>query len=128
MNLTLDYPATTDRTTSPAIPGMTGVWWAVASRFFLHGLVISTWVSRIPAIKTALHLSDGVFGFTLLGTAIGSVLGIPAAGWTVSRYGSRSVSIWTCYGLCLALIPLVLAFNAPTLFAALFLFGAMAGS
>jgi len=50
------------------------------------------------------------------------------SGWVVTRYGSRSAAIWTSIGLTLALIPLVFAFNAPTLFVAMFFLGAMAGS
>lgn len=103
-------------------------WWAVMARFLIHGLVISTWVSRIPFIKAGLHLGDGLFGFTLLGMAIGSVIGIPVCGWVVTRYGSRRACTWTSIGLCLTLVLPGFAFNAPTLFAALFVFGAMAGS
>jgi MFS family permease len=103
-------------------------WWAVAARFLIHGLVISTWVSRIPFVKAALHLSDGALGFSLLGTAIGSVLGIPVCGWFVARYGSRLACIATSIGLCLSLALPAFAFSAFTLFAALFIFGAMAGS
>jgi MFS family permease len=103
-------------------------WWAVMARFLIHGLVISTWVSRIPFIKAGLRLNDGVFGFTLLGMAIGSVIGIPVCGWVVTRYGSRRACTWTSIGLCLSLILPGFAVNAITLFAALFVFGAMAGS
>ena len=103
-------------------------WWAVAARFLIHGLVISTWVSRIPFVKGTLHLSDGAFGFALLGTAIGSVLGIPVCGWFVARYGSRRACIITSLGLCLSLLLPAFAFSRFTLFAALFVFGSMAGS
>src|SRR4051794_19086723 len=81
----------------------TAIWWAVVARFLIHGLVVSTWVSRIPAIKASLRLSDGVLGLALLGTAIGSLAAIPACGWLVSKAGSRSSSIWTSIGFCLAL-------------------------
>lgn len=113
---------------APTGESLSRAWWAVVARFLIHGLVISTWISRIPSIKASLHLNDGVFGLTLLGSAIGSVIGIPLCGWVVTRYGSRSAAMWTSIGLCLALVPPAFAFNAVTLFAALFLFGAMAGS
>jgi MFS family permease len=103
-------------------------WWAVVARFLIHGLAISTWVSRIPYIKTSLHLGDGVFGITLLGSAVGSIIGIPVCGWFVARYGSRRACTWTSIGLCVSLVLPALAFNAVTLFAALFIFGGMAGS
>ena len=50
----------------------------------------------------------------LFGSAVGSVLGIPTAGWFVSRYGSRRASIWSSVGLCLAMILPAFANNAPT--------------
>jgi MFS family permease len=103
-------------------------WWAVAARFLIHGLAVSTWISRIPSIKSSLHLGDGVFGLSLLGSAIGSVIGIPVCGYFVSHYGSRRAATFTSSGLCVALILPALAWNAATLFAALFIFGFMAGS
>jgi MFS family permease len=103
-------------------------WWAVVSRFLLHGLITSTWVSRIAAIQAALGLTNAHLGLCLLGTAVGSVLAIPLAGWLVTRYGSRQVTAWSTLGFSLALVAPSLAVNAGTLFIALILFGAMAGA
>jgi MFS family permease len=103
-------------------------WWAVVACFLVHGLAIATWVSRIPSIKSELHLGDGVFGLALLGTALGSVIGIPVCGYFVTHYGSRSAARVTSVALCLSLILPAFAFNAGTLFAALFVFGFLAGS
>ncbi|MFN7998850.1 MAG: MFS transporter [Bryobacteraceae bacterium] len=96
--------------------------------FVVHGLVVSTWVSRIPSIKSALRLGDGVFGLALLGTAIGSVTAIPVCGWLVTRFGSTRMARATGAGFCLALVMPALAHHAITLFAALFIYGAMAGA
>lgn len=109
-------------------PELRRAWWAVVARFLIHGLVVSTWVSRIPAVKGSLRLSDGAFGVALLGTAIGSLLGIPISGWFVTRYGSRRACAMTSLALCLSLLLPPLARNEVTLFAALFVFGAMAGA
>jgi MFS family permease len=103
-------------------------WWAVIARFLIHGLAVSTWVSRIPSVKAGLHLGDGIFGFSLFGSAVGSVIGIPLCGWFVTRYGSKRACTWTSIGLCLALILPAFATNAATLFAALFIFGGMLGA
>jgi hypothetical protein len=103
-------------------------WWAVVARFLIHGLAVSTWVSRIPSVKAALHLGDGAFGFSLFGSAVGSMLGIPVCGYLVTRYGSRRACIWTSIGLCVALVLPAFAWNASSLFAALFIFGSMLGA
>src|SRR3954451_12129454 len=103
-------------------------WWAVISRFLLHGLIVSTWVSRIPAVQSALELTNARLGLCLLGTAIGSVCAIPVAGWCITKFGSKRVTAWSTVGFSIALAMPALATGAPSLFTALLLFGAMAGA
>ncbi len=103
-------------------------WWAVVSRFFLHGLIVSTWVSRIPTIQSALGLTNATLGLSLLGTAVGSVVAIPATGWLVGRIGSKRVAGLSTVGFALALVAPAFAYNGLTLFLSLILFGAMAGA
>lgn len=103
-------------------------WWAVMSRFLLHGLVLSTWASRIPAIQTLLGLSNAKLGVCLLGTATGSVISIPVTSRLIARFGSKRVTAWSTVGLALMLVAPAFAFNSWTLFAGLVLLGAMAGA
>ena len=103
-------------------------WWANVVLFLVHGLVVSTWVSRIPAIKAALGLGNGAFGLTLLISAFGAVLFIPVAGILIGRYGSKRVCLVTGAAFSLCLIPLALAPNAFLLAASLFVYGAFAAS
>lgn len=107
---------------------LSSAWWAVVSRFLLHGLIISTWVSRIPAIQTSLGLTNARLGLCLLGTAVGSVIAIPLTGWLVTRFGSKPVTVWSTLGFSVALVAPALAVNAGVLFASLILFGALAGA
>lgn len=103
-------------------------FWGVMISFLVHGLAVSTWVSRIAGIKALLHLGDGALGLALLGTAIGSVAAIPICGALVVKYGSKPTSKWTSVGLCLALVLPALAWDAGSLFAMLLVYGAMAGA
>lgn len=103
-------------------------WWAIVGRFFLHGLIVSTWVSRIPAIQSALRLNNASLGLCLLGTAIGSVIVIPLTGWLIGRMGSKRIAGVSTVGFALALIGPSIAANPLSLFLALTLFGAMAGA
>src|SRR5665213_690494 len=103
-------------------------FWSVMTTFLVHGLIFATWLSRVASVKSLLRLSDGVLGLTLLGGAIGSVLAVPASGWLVARRGSRTMAQWTSLGFCATLALPGLAVNAGTLFAALLVFGAMAGA
>src|SRR5215467_14029273 len=72
-------------------------WASLAARapvtivFGVLGLSTGTWAARIPAIKTALHLSPGVLGLTLLGPALGSVLAMPLAGAILATVPPRRV-------------------------------------
>lgn len=103
-------------------------WWANVVLFLVHGLVVSTWVSRIPAIKAALHLPNGLLGLTLLSSAFGAVLFIPFTGILIGRYGSKKVCIFSSVAFCLSLIPLAASPNVYLLAAALFFYGAVAAA
>lgn len=96
--------------------------------FLVHGLVVSSWISRIPAIQTELRLSNGVLGLALLSSALGAVLTIPGVGYLVSRFGSKRVCIWSSAAFCLSVILPAVAFNALSLAAALFVYGALAAA
>src|SRR5450631_4093244 len=103
-------------------------FWGVMACFLVHGLVVSTWVSRIASVKAALHLGDGALGLALLGTAVGSVTAIPISGALVVRRGSRNIARWTAAGFCVSLLAIPEAYNTATLFVALLFYGAMAGA
>jgi MFS family permease len=103
-------------------------WWGVVVLFLVHGLVVSSWISRIPAIQANLHLSNGVLGLTLLSSAIGAVLTIPAVGYLVSRFGSKRVSTLSGVAFCLAVVLMGVVTDAVGLAAALFVFGALAAA
>ena len=103
-------------------------WWAIVARFLIHGLIVSTWVSRIPSIQLVLGLTNAQLGMCLLGTAVGSVAAVPATGWLVSRFGSKRIATWSTLGFCLALVTPAFAINAATLFVALAVYGAAAAA
>ncbi len=103
-------------------------WWGTVALFLIHGLVVATWVSRIPAVQSTLRLSNGVLGVTLLSSALGAITTIPFTGYLVSRYGSKKISIGSSLLFCSSIVLLALAFNTLTLSAALFIFGAVAAA
>jgi MFS family permease len=100
---------------------------AVLGVFFANGVVIGTWVVRIPAIKQRLDLGEGMLGVALLGVAVGALAAMPLVGALVSRFGSRRVVGTTTL---LLVVSLVLPALAPSLFSlipALMLLGASNG-
>ena len=96
--------------------------------FLVHGLVVSTWISRIPAIQSALGLNNFVLGVTLLSSAIGALCSIPVAGMLVGRFGSKKVSIVASTGFALSLVLPALATNGIGLAVALYVYGAFAAA
>lgn len=64
---------------------------ALGAMFFFMGLCFASWAARIPDIQSKFQLSEGQLGTILLCLPIGSMLGLPIAGWSVHKYGSRIV-------------------------------------
>lgn len=79
---------------------------ALGSLFFFLGLCFSSWAARIPDIQSKFELSEGQLGTLLLFLPVGSMLGLPIAGWSVHKYGSRRVILIgsIIYSLVLPLI------------------------
>jgi hypothetical protein len=107
---------------------LTVAWWGSMMLFMVHGLLVATWVSRIPSVQIELRLNNGILGLTLLTLALGAVCAIPFAGWLISRFGSKKLSIITSTLFAFSLILPGLAFNAVSLAVCLFVFGALAAS
>jgi len=103
-------------------------WWGTVVLFLVHGLVVATWISRIPAVQSTLHLNNFVLGLTLLSSAIGALCTIPVTGMFVGKFGSKRVSGIASIGFCCCLVLPALAVNALTLAAALFVYGAWAAA
>ncbi len=101
---------------------------AASALFFLHGLIVSSWLSRIPTVQDNLRLNPGQLGLALLGAAAGALISMPVTGALVSRWGSRIITIGSTILLALALFPLSFAPNRWILTAALVGFGICAGA
>jgi len=96
---------------------------AVGAFFFIAGLTFSTWASRIPDIKAALHLNNAAFGAVLLALPAGQLVSLPLSGWLISRFGSRQLVIGAAILYPLTLILLALTGSAWQLICGLFFFG-----
>jgi fucose permease len=70
------------------VPTLTAARNAVGLSFFLNGLVFSSWVSRIPEVRSSFDLSNGGLGLVLLAIALGSVLALPTSGALINRWGT----------------------------------------
>jgi len=111
-------------TVSQSAARPTGARWAVKLLFFLNGVLIASWASRVPAVQAFHHLSNGALGLVLFSIAFGAVLAMPLSGWFTARAGSDKVCVWTALAYGLMLPAIFLAPNVATLVLALFCFGA----
>ncbi|RTQ45651.1 MFS transporter [Hymenobacter gummosus] len=66
---------------------------AVATWFFLQGLIFASWASRIPSIQQRMGLSEGDLGLLLLAIPLGQLPSLPVTGWLVHKYGSRRTAL-----------------------------------
>ncbi len=76
---------------------------AVSVFFFCQGLAFANWASRIPDIKTSLHLSEAGLGSILLALPVGQLLTMPFSGRLVTRFGSKYVLRVAVVGYTLSL-------------------------
>jgi fucose permease len=118
--------------TAPSVPALTATVSraraAVLTVFAVNGLIMATWISRVPATRDRLDLASSEIGLVLLAMSGGAVLSLPLAGAVITRLGAaRTVR----YGAALCAIGLVLfgiAPGVPVLALGLLLMGIGSGS
>lgn len=98
----------------------------VAMFYFSMGLCFATWASRIPTIKTALHLGEGALGTILFALPVGQLTMMFFSGKLVTRFGSNRILPFSILMYAFSLTNLGLAQNAWQLGLGLFVFGIFA--
>jgi MFS family permease len=91
--------------------------------FLLLGIVSMGWVPRIPEIKDAIGLSNGAFGFVLIGSTFGSITGAQLAGRLMHTYGSQRTIFIGVLIMPAGLAGMALSTNAVALFFTLYTMG-----
>ncbi len=79
---------------------------ATTNFFFISGFGYSTWASRIPAFQQQLQLNDRELGMLLLASPIGVLVTVPFTGKLLSRYSSKSITLFGAvfYNIVLGLL------------------------
>ncbi len=86
--MTFSEPSSSREPSAPDAPHVRAAVIAVYTVFLLAGVQFAAFAARIPQVKDLLGLSAGELGVTLLAVSAGSILGLPAAGWVVHRFGA----------------------------------------
>ena len=102
---------------------MNRIRWAVSMFYFSSGLCFASWASRIPDIKTALHLSEGSLGTILFAVPLGQLVMMPFSGKLVTRFGSHRTILFALTLYAISLTNIGLATAPWQLALALFSFG-----
>ena len=77
--------------------------WGVALIFFVNGAAFASWVSRIPALRAGMALSDGALGSVLFAMSCGVLLSFPLAGKGAQLLGARQLALLAGVALLLML-------------------------
>jgi len=114
------------------ISGLVGWRNSIFVLFFVSGLGLASWVSRIPVVRDDLGLRTDQVGLLIFGLSAGSVLGLVSAVWLLAAFGTRRalvISIATSSaGLVLVGLAATVWGSSPIAFAALALVGFGMGS
>lgn len=97
---------------------------AVTAAFLCNGLVLASFVARIPSLRADLDLRDATLGLVLGGVPAGVIAGLVLAGRIVGRIGSRRLTLVSWVASAAALPLAGLAPSALVLGAALVALGA----
>jgi MFS family permease len=81
---------------------------AVAAAFALNGFCFATLVTRLPDLRSGLHLHNGSLGLLLLAISAGSIVAMPASGRLVDRFGAAAIvragAVCVASGLTVAMV------------------------
>ncbi|MGW3959577.1 MFS transporter [Amycolatopsis sp. NPDC005003] len=101
---------------------------AVTGVFFVNGLLVGTYLVRIPALKAGLGLTESELGAVLTCWGVAAVLTMQLLGRLVARVGSAPIIRFALAALPFALFGIGLAGNAWQLAVAVSVGGALVGT
>ncbi|MCK9689354.1 MFS transporter [Scleromatobacter humisilvae] len=88
---------------SPSSSTIARARWGVGLIFFVNGAAFASWVSRIPALRAGLGLSEGALGSVLFAMSCGVLLSFPLAGKGAQLLGARQLALLAGVALLLML-------------------------
>lgn len=96
---------------------------AISLVFFINGMTLASWISRIPAITDRLELSNAQVGMSLMAIAAGALVAFPLSGKRIAMRSSRNaLTVFSC--VMIAVLPFIgLAPEIFVLIPVLFVFG-----
>lgn len=81
----------------------------VLGLFALLGLMLSTFLSRMPSIRDNLDVTQSQLATLIIFGAVGALLGLMVTGWAAVRYGTRALLWWSSFGYLGAFVMVAIA-------------------
>jgi len=69
----------------------------VLGLFTLMGVLLSTYVSRVPSVAELLEVTTGRLALLMLAGAMGALVALTVTGWVVAKYGTKRVLWWSSF-------------------------------
>lgn len=96
--------------------------------FAWFGVLMGSWVGRIPALRDGVQVSHAQLSFVLLMGGLGAVLSFPLSSRLMARFGGRGTLLISGLVLLAVLLAIAAAPNMPLLMAAVLMLGLFAST
>ena len=130
MSLATSVPVNDTSETSTASTVNTPVLRRIAlpALFCWFGLIMGSWVGRIPALRDGVQVSHAGLSMVLLMGGIGAVLSFPVSSQLMGRFGGRQSMLISGMALLGVLLAIAAAPSVPLLMAAVLMLGISAST
>lgn len=100
---------------------------ATSAMFFINGITFGSWAARVPSIKEAIGMTPSMLGWALICMGAGALCSMLSLSSVITKYGSRRLTIASCFLTLLTFASVATASNYIMLMILLFVFGMAAG-
>ncbi len=101
---------------------------ALPGLFAWFGVLMGSWVGRIPALRDGMQVSHAQLSFVLLMGGLGAVLSFPLSSQLMARFGGRRTMRISGTVLLVVLLAIAAAPNMPLMMAAVLMLGLFAST
>ncbi len=101
---------------------------ALPGLFAWFGVIMGSWVGRIPALRDGVQVSHSQLSMVLLMGGLGAVLSFPVSSRLMARFGGRLTMLISGMALLLVMLAIGAAPNVPLLMAAVLMLGITAST
>lgn len=101
---------------------------ALPGLFIWFGVIMGSWVGRIPALRDGLQVSHSQLSLVLLMGGLGAVLSFPVSSRLMARFGGRHTMLISGLALLLVLVAIGAAPSMPLAMAAVLMLGITAST